>query len=94
MSVVIIGGNDRMVAQYKDICREYGCDAKVFTQPKVNLECMIGTPDLIVLFTNPISHEMAQIARKKASQRGISLAQSHSGSCKALRGILSSQKKI
>ena len=31
MSVVIIGGHDRMVEQYKTICREHKCKAKVFT---------------------------------------------------------------
>ena len=32
MSVVIIGGHDRMVCQYKKICKEHKCKAKVFTQ--------------------------------------------------------------
>ena len=30
MSIVIIGGNERMVCQYSDICKDYGCKAKVF----------------------------------------------------------------
>ena len=37
MSVVIIGGHDRMVSQYKKICKNYNCKAKVFTQPSSNL---------------------------------------------------------
>ena len=89
MSVVIIGGNECMASQYKGICRDYGYDAKVFSKPKTNLEYMIGNPDLIVLFTHPVSHELAHVARKKAAQKGITLAQSHNGSCKALRNILS-----
>lgn len=88
MSIVIIGGNDCMVCKYKDICKEYGCNAKVFTQHKSNLEGQIGAPDLIILFTNPVSHKMAKIARKKASQDDIALAQSHNASVSALRGIL------
>ena len=32
MSIVIVGGHDRMVHQYKKICKEYKCKAKVFTQ--------------------------------------------------------------
>ena len=32
MSVVIIGGHDRMVCQYKQICKQFKCKAKVFTQ--------------------------------------------------------------
>ena len=37
MSVVIIGGHDRMVSQYKKICRNYKCKAKVFTQMSASL---------------------------------------------------------
>ena len=29
MSIVIIGGNERMVCQYTDICKDYGYKAKV-----------------------------------------------------------------
>ena len=32
MSVVIVGGHDRMVRQYMDICKNHNCKAKVFTQ--------------------------------------------------------------
>ena len=38
MSVVIIGGHDRMVSQYKKICRELKCTAKVFTQMSTNMD--------------------------------------------------------
>jgi hypothetical protein len=89
MSVVIIGGHDCMACRYKDICKEYGCKAKVYTKTDGSLEGKIGTPDLIVLFTNPVSHKMAATARKKAAVSGITLAQSHNGSGSALKNILS-----
>jgi hypothetical protein len=93
MSVVIVGGHECMKYQYKDICKEYGCKAKVYTQADRNLEEKIGTPDLIVLFTNPVSHKMAAAAKKKAAVCGITLAQSHCGSGNALRNILSANTK-
>ena len=92
MSVVIIGGHDRMASQYKTICGDYGCKAKVYTQAEHNLECMIGQPDLIVLFTNPVSHKMAKIAKTKAALNDIALVQSHSGSGSALKSILANAK--
>jgi hypothetical protein len=55
---------------------------------KCNLDCLIGKPDLLVLFTNPVSHDMAKVARKEAASRGIALVQSHCGSGNALRTIL------
>ena len=88
MSVVIVGGHDRMNCTYKDICKEYNCQAKVFTQPSGNLEAMIGDPDLIVLFTNPVSHKMIQAAKKQAKRKDIMFVQSHSGSGSSLRSIL------
>jgi hypothetical protein len=88
MSVVIIGGHDRMVCRYKDICKEFDCKSKVYTQSKSDLEGIIGNPDLIVLFTNPVSHEMVKIAKKVAVRRDIALVQSHCGSANALKTIL------
>ena len=32
MSVVIVGGNERMERQYKDICEQYNYDVKVLTK--------------------------------------------------------------
>ncbi|MDR0706556.1 MAG: DUF2325 domain-containing protein [Treponema sp.] len=88
MNIVIIGGNDCMECRYKAICKEYACKAKVFTQPKKNLESLIGNPDLIVLFTHQVAHEMVKIAKKKAAQKDILLVQSHCGSGAALQNIL------
>ena len=56
MSVVIIGGHDRMVRQYKEICENHKYKAKVFTQMKTGLDKLIGRPDLLILLTNTVSH--------------------------------------
>ena len=52
MSMVIIGGHDRMVRQYKQICKEHQCKVKVFTQMSANMREQIGSPDVIVLSQN------------------------------------------
>ena len=54
MSVVIIGGHDRMVCQYKEICKNYKCKAKIFTHLPSNFKSKIGHADLLVLFTSKI----------------------------------------
>ncbi len=69
MSVVIIGGHDRMVSQYKKICRNYKCKAKVFTQMSASLDKQIGSPDLLVLFTNTVSHKMIRCALDEGGKR-------------------------
>ena len=50
MSIVIVGGHDRMVGQYKKICKSYKCKCKVFTQMEADFGKKIGCPDLLVLF--------------------------------------------
>lgn len=88
MSVVIIGGHDRMANQYKEICKKYRCKAKVFTQMPSNLKRKIGTPDLLVLFTSTVSHSMASSAVQEASKNNVTIARSHSSSSCALKKIL------
>lgn len=68
MSVVIVGGHDRMVCQYKKICKNYHCRAKIFTQMSGNLKDMIGSPDLLILFTNTVSHKMVRCAVNEAEK--------------------------
>ena len=48
MSVVIVGGHDRMVRQYKEICEDHQWKAKVFTQMRTGLDKQIGCPDLLI----------------------------------------------
>ena len=70
MSIVIIGGNERMVCQYTDICKDYGC------------------PDLMVLFTNTVSHKMVISASQEAKKNNIPVARIHTSSASALKCAL------
>ncbi len=88
MSVVIIGGHDRMVSQYKKICKQFNCKAKVFTQMPASLGKQIGSPDLIVLFTNTVSHKMVRCAVEEAERCNANVVRSHSSSKNALEEIL------
>ncbi|MGN1319009.1 MAG: DUF2325 domain-containing protein [Lachnospirales bacterium] len=89
MSIVIIGGNDRMVSKYTNLCKEHNCKAKVFTQPDSNLRNKIGTPDLMVLFTNTVCHKMITTAVQQAQKHNIKVLRSHSSSASALKALLS-----
>lgn len=91
MSIVIIGGHDRMVCQYKKICKDYKCKAKVFTQMSSNLSEQIGSPDLIVLFTNTVSHKMVQCAKAEAERGNTEVVRCHTSSGNALSEILKSK---
>ena len=88
MSVVIVGGNECMERQYLDLCKEYRCDAKVFTKMRNGLKCKMGTPDLMVLFTNTVSHKMVYCALSEMKGGETKVVRSHSASKAALRAIL------
>ena len=88
MSIVIIGGHERMETQYKDICRQYKCKAKVFTKMKTDLKNKIGCPDLMILFTSTASHKMVHCAVSESARNHTVLERSHSSSASALIGIL------
>lgn len=88
MSVVIIGGHDRMVRQYKRICKEHQCRAKVFTQMPSNLRNQIGKPDVVILFTNTVSHKMVKCAVTEAEKSNADIIRCHTSSENALCKIL------
>jgi len=86
MSVVIIGGNDCMVRRYLDICSEFRCRAKVYTQMKDGLKNGVGSPDLLILFTGTASHKMVQTALRQSNAGRI--VRCPSSSVAALRNVL------
>ena len=88
MSVVIVGGNERMECKYKDICKKHGCKAKVFTKMRGNFSDQIGSPDLIILFTGTVSHKMAGCALQAADRSSARVARCHSSSSAALEDVL------
>lgn len=87
MSVVIIGGNECMERQYTNLCRKFGCKAKVFCKPCADLRNRIGNPDLLILFTHTISHKMVQCALT-GIQDSTKIVRSHTSSMNSLQDIL------
>ncbi|MCI1930796.1 MAG: DUF2325 domain-containing protein [Clostridia bacterium] len=88
MSVVIVGGHDRMVRQYIDTCKNHKCKVKVFTQMPGNFKAQIGKADLMVLFTSTLSHTMMRSAVQEAKKEKITITHSHTSSISALTKIL------
>lgn len=77
-----------MVCRYREICKKHRCKAKIFTQMPSSLNKKIGNPDLVVLFTNTVSHKMVKCAVSEAENKNIEVVRSHSSSQAALTEIL------
>lgn len=93
MNIVIVGGNDCMHCQYKQICKEYGCKCKVFTQCPANFQNQIGSPEMIVVFTGTVAHKMLKCACKQAEKTGTPIRYAHSSGAVALREALTQHFK-
>ncbi|MFV0519976.1 MAG: DUF2325 domain-containing protein [Lachnospirales bacterium] len=89
MSIVIIGGNERMVCKYEDICANYGYKVKVFAKENGAFKKKMGNFDLLLLFTNTVSHKMVVNATQEAKKNNIPIARLHSSSATALETLLS-----
>lgn len=88
MSIVLVGGHDRMHAEYKGIGNKYGCQVKVYTQMPARFDKAIGNPDGIVLFTSTVSHQMIHTAVKEAKRKKIPVMRCHSSSAASLEEAL------
>lgn len=88
MSVVILGGNECMERQYKELCREYKCKAKVFIKPSGTLKNKLGNPDLLICFTGALSHKVLRNAQNELKGSGVAIEHSRTASMAALRAIL------
>lgn len=91
MSVIIIGGNEGMSAQYKRICNEYNFEYKqYFKMPANNMKNKIGCPDLVIVFTSTISHKLLKSAVSEANKNKVKVERVQNSSTSALRNILKS----
>ncbi len=94
MSITIIGGNECMVNNYKQLCKKYKCKAKIFTQPSGSLRKQIGSPDILILFTSTVSHKMIHCALSAVNGTCAQVVRSHSSSMTALKEILEEQTSV
>lgn len=69
MSLTIIGGNECMERKYEEICRGYGHKVKIFTKASGMIKKKIGSPDLVIMFTNTVSHKMVNSASKGGKKK-------------------------
>lgn len=88
MSVVIIGGHERMERQYQEICRSYGCTAKVYTKENGAMKKKIGSPDLLICFSSTVSHKMVKAVKQQAGRSGVPVEHCGSSSGSALAAVL------
>lgn len=88
MSIVIVGGHERMASRYKKICRNFNHKVKIFTKMSADLNKQMGSPDMFILFTNTVSHKMVRCAVDEARRSNAQVIRCHTSSSAALTDIL------
>ena len=78
MSVTLIGGMDRLKANYIAVASKLGHDLKILSKNEANFMAKAGSPDLYIVFTNKISHEARRKAKKLAESKNIPIKFAHS----------------
>ncbi|NJB69123.1 ribosomal protein L30E [Desulfobaculum xiamenense] len=88
MCAAVIGGMDRLKRNYILTARELGIDLKVFTGKENSIAPKLGKPDLVVVFTNQVSHKARREVATYAKANDIRLHLSHSCGVSSLRNCL------
>lgn len=61
---------------------------RIFAKEKGAMKKKLGCPDLMILFTNTVSHKMVNSALQEAKKNNIPIARIHTSSAAALHTVL------
>ena len=90
MSLVVVGGNERMKRDYIQLAKNRGYKAKVVLNMSSRVKRSIGSPDAIVIFTSTVSHKlMASVETKNNSkfafEQSLDLVDECTGACRVCK---------
>ncbi|WAW14265.1 DUF2325 domain-containing protein [Peptostreptococcus equinus] len=71
MSLLVIGGHERMERDYYKLAKNRGYKTKIYTTMSSQVKNSIGSPDAIVIFTSTVSHKLSKIVEAQAKKKSI-----------------------
>lgn len=89
MCATLIGGMDRLKRDYINAAKANGVDLKVFTGKENCISQKMGSPDLVIVFTNKVSHAARKEVMQYAKSRNIPVRMVHNCGVTTLRQNLS-----
>lgn len=89
MSIVLVGGMDRLGEQYHKEAKIHGMELRIFSQASLNMASKIKNADAVVIFTNKVSHKARNEALVAAKKQGIPVYMHHACGVCTLRQCLS-----
>ncbi len=88
MRAALVGGMDRLRQDYIDTAKHLKVNLKVFTGHENGIRGQLGNLDMIILFTDKVSHAARATAVRHAKSNDIPLRMIHSSGVTALRKCL------
>ncbi len=88
MSVIIVGGLDRLERHYERVASKMGYKARIFDSFKPNLCNTLKNSQGVVMFTNLISHPAAKMVISTAKENRVPVVRSHKCGTSALEKCL------
>ncbi len=78
MSIVLIGGMDRLAQHYRREAKKHGHRITIFSTETSRMSSSIQGADAVVLFTNKVSHQARNKAVDSAKKQGVPVYMYHS----------------
>ncbi len=88
MSIVLVGGMDRLGEKYHKEAKKQGMRLQIFSQADNNMAGKIKAADAVVIFTNKVSHQARNDAFNAAKKQGIPVFMHHACGVCTLRECL------
>lgn len=92
MSIVLVGGMDRLADKYQLEAKRCGMDLRIFSQSEQKMSTSIKGADAVVIFTNKISHHARNEAVGAAKKHGVPIFMHHACGVCTLRECLNCLK--
>ena len=88
MCIALIGGMDRLDKHYKEVAELAGLSLQIFSRSQTNIAAKLKKADLMVIFTNKVSHRVKTEAMQAAKSCGIPVIMRHTCGVCTLRECL------
>lgn len=88
MSIILVGGMDRLGDNYQKEAQSQGMELRIFSQAAQNMASKIKNADAVVIFTNKVSHRARNQAVSAAKKQGIPVYMHHACGVCTLRECL------
>jgi hypothetical protein len=92
MSVVLVGGMDRLERHYIIEAEKLGINLRVHTNKSSHLPSRVTSADAVIVFTNKVSHRLKREVMKKARSKQVPVYLQHSCGVCTLRDCLNCLK--